>query len=275
MRKTLGMTDYIKAAFNFGVPVPGVGDIPLNWLFMGLTGGLAFVAWPFGLIGGAVEITYLMTMASNKRFQSIVKSRMNYLKSCDKAEMISEMLYDLSKKEKEGLLYEKCIGFKQWCDDIIKLVKEMDERGMMGMAESYKESLSDLLMIYIKLSLMIYNIKKNMENAGDEELDTKVKSYEDIMSKISEDRIEERASLQNTMDIINKRLVMREGLRRKEEAARIELLRMDEQIRLIRDQVLMSDDPSSLSINLTTAISILDTHSEWMKENNMIMEMER
>ena len=47
--------DYLKAAFHFSIPVPGLGGLPLNYLFLGLTAGATIAYWPFLLFGSAAK----------------------------------------------------------------------------------------------------------------------------------------------------------------------------------------------------------------------------
>ena len=43
--------DYLKAAFNVRVRVPGLGGVPINWLYLTAIAGLSFAAWPMLLVG--------------------------------------------------------------------------------------------------------------------------------------------------------------------------------------------------------------------------------
>jgi hypothetical protein len=67
--------DYVREAFNASPRLPGLGNLPLNW--MGLAGfaTLGLLNPGFLLIGAAVEIAFLATLSNNARFQNYVRGK--------------------------------------------------------------------------------------------------------------------------------------------------------------------------------------------------------
>ncbi len=48
--------------------------------------------------------------------------------------------------------------------------------------------------------------------------------------------------------------------------------RLDEQVQLIKDEVILTRDPAGLSQNVTAAASMIEEQSEWFKNNAMLLE---
>lgn len=78
------MGRYLKAAFLVGVPVPGLGRLPLNAMAAFAVAVLGFVEPSVWLAGLGVEVAFVGALAFNPRFQNIVNARA--LPSATKAE---------------------------------------------------------------------------------------------------------------------------------------------------------------------------------------------
>ena len=266
-RRQLGMADFLKAAFNIKISVPGIGGIPVNWAFMALVGGLTIAAWPLGLIGGSIELAYLMSMSSSLRFQRVVRSQMGDLAHEDGEREIETILG-------RGMLYQNYEAFAKWCEEVVSIAEDtMGKDDSSGILASYKDNLFDLRMIYAKLLRIMQNIQCNISKKMDSDLEEKLATYQGELAELPENHpAEERISLQGTIDIIIKRIEMQKQLQDRLQITRGELRRLDEQIRLIKDQVILSKDPSVLSANLTVATTIIDTHSAWMRDNQILIQ---
>ena len=273
--RQLGMMDFVKAAFNLKVQVPGIGGLPVNWLFMGLAGGLAIAAWPLGLMAGSLELAYLFSMSSSTRFQMAVRSQLGDLDHEDEEERIDDIVYSLDRRgARTGMsLFDRYMEFKRWCDEVLSIAETCCGKAGSGMLGPYKDNLLELRLIYAKLANMIQGMESNIGSSIERELGDSKAAYEREMSELPDDHpAEERASLQGTIDILEKRLEMQRELKGRLLVARCEMRRLDEQVRLLRDQVLLSKDPSVLSVNLDATTAVLDTHSEWMRDNQSLIQ---
>src|SRR5580693_2692256 len=75
------MWRYLGAAFLAGIPVPGLGRLPLNAMVVVAFGVLGFVQPLFWFAGFGLELTFLVGLASNDRFQKLVDA--SHLPSAD------------------------------------------------------------------------------------------------------------------------------------------------------------------------------------------------
>ena len=64
---------YIAAAFNLKVPLPGLGQLPLNKLLLAVFAVLGLANPGFWFLGAALETGYLLALAGNERFQRLVQ----------------------------------------------------------------------------------------------------------------------------------------------------------------------------------------------------------
>ena len=71
-KKPSSLWDYVREAFNAKPRVPGLGDVPANWLFVLATGVLGLVNPGVWLLGAGVELAYLTVLSHNERFRKFV-----------------------------------------------------------------------------------------------------------------------------------------------------------------------------------------------------------
>ncbi len=69
------MWRYLRAAFFVGVPVPGLGRLPVNAMGAFAVGVLGFVEPSLWLVGLGLETALVSTLAFHPRFQKVVDSR--------------------------------------------------------------------------------------------------------------------------------------------------------------------------------------------------------
>ena len=65
------MLRHLRAAFLLATPVPGLGSIPWNVVAVATAVALGFVHPGFWLLGLGLETAYLLTLATNPRFQRL------------------------------------------------------------------------------------------------------------------------------------------------------------------------------------------------------------
>src|SRR5260370_42504715 len=69
------MWRYLKAAFLVGVPVPGLGCLPLNAMGAFAMAVLGFIEPSVWLPAFGVEVAVVGSLAFNRRFQNVVDAR--------------------------------------------------------------------------------------------------------------------------------------------------------------------------------------------------------
>ena len=71
-RRKPGFSDYLAEAFNAGLNIKGMGEIPVNKMFILGIFILGFSNPGFWFLGMALEFIYLWFLSTNPRFQNYV-----------------------------------------------------------------------------------------------------------------------------------------------------------------------------------------------------------
>ncbi len=264
--------DYVKSAFNHRCDIAGLGGVPVNWLYLALVGGISIVAWPFGLAGLGLEAVYLGSMAGNPRYQMIVRSQRIQETTALQETEIDQMAYNLPTE-----LNRRYCDFRDWCREVESIARTVDG----GIADSYRKNLMSLRSTYVQLATGIANIDKMEDDSqysysygsrrnrtGEkEDLEGKIAAVQQAIDKLPEDApYEQRASMEATIESLRTRQGMVKEKKDHLAVNLAELQRLDEQVKLMRDQVLVgSRDTSSLTANLEATCAVIDSHAEWLK----------
>jgi hypothetical protein len=260
----VGMWDYIKAAFN-ARPL-GMFVAP-NWVAVaavGLLGILHPAAW---LIGAGLELGYLLMLASNKRFQRYVAgSGMVEAQQATKAKLDAIL---------DGLtptLKERYRALERRCQAI--LAQQHPERGLDDEIRAQGEGLGRLLWIYLRLLSTYQQFARllgEMINSGRER-----ESLEDridrVQAELARDFVSEdlRASLTSQLEILRQRQASQREAREKLAFLDAELTRIEEQVELVREQAVLSSDPSAVSARIDEIGSTLAGTNQWIREQKQV-----
>lgn len=261
----LGYWDYVKAAFARGHRVPGMGRMPLNQ--MGL---LAFavlgVANPgFWFLGAAAELAYLGTLSSNPRFQRLVQGERleKRQQSVD-----TQVRRNLAALDPES--HDRYRRLHHECRQILGLAPARNERELGSLSDMRAGGLNQLLSLFQRLLMSRRVISTNLSTLDAEALEADVARLAERLKEAGPDTPLAR-SLQATHDIQTKRLA---NLARAKESLVVidaELTRIEQQVRLIREETAVSGGPEVLSARLDAVTATLDETSKWMDQNAEIL----
>jgi hypothetical protein len=261
----LGYLDYVKAAFNVRPHIPGLGHVPVNWLYLAAIGvaGIAFP--PLWLIGAAGELALLAGLSNNARFQNAVRARRRLLHGALEEEQIESLIQSLS-----GGYRHKYERFRERCAEVLQIVKRV---GHMSDAdyETYQKHLADLREVYAKMlgmldMLAIYS--------RDWEKTDPTPQMKDIQAELDANGLPPgvRKSREATLDVLERRAESRAAISARAHVVNSELARLEEQVALLRDQALLTRDPAVLSESMDATAEILEEHTSWLQENMGLME---
>ena len=215
-KNELGYLDYVKAAFNAKVKVPGLGKVPFNWL--GLIGiGAVSLAFPFiAMIGAGAELFYLYVLSSDKRFKNFVKAeQLQKLKNSEEdIKRVAVMQLPVKDRQSYYALLEKCNKIRQLAENY--------STGMVSdsLRDSY-DSLNELLDVSLKLLSTKNVINKFVQTDEIETVEEKIKSIQKL--EANETSESAKKSYQSTLEILNKRLVVLKNAEEKLKSINIDL----------------------------------------------------
>lgn len=273
----LGFRDYVKAAFNarpWGMPIPP------NWLMLAGWGILGFLNPGFWALGAGVEIAYLFLLTSNARFRRLVQSKALARARKESEARIERIVAGLETEDRER--YQRV---EEQCRSVVER-----QGGDVPQADvvAQGEGLGRLLWIYLRLISTRRSVLRSLEEAlaelregrsrsrggeGEEGcllIEAKVKALEARLSGEAGLPEEVRKSLTGQVEILQMRLKNRRETLEKLTFLDAELTRIEEQVKLIREQATLAADPGSVSRRIDQVSATLGGTSQWIREQQRI-----
>jgi hypothetical protein len=258
----LTYSDYVKAAFNYKMKVPAMGNVPINWLGLLGVGVLSLVTTPHVLlIGAGLELMYLLSLSASPRFQKVVQGMELLKKQSQWDEKKNRILARLSPGAQA-----KFRELELKCQKVVTVYETASiETGQLDMSRLV--ILNQLLWTSLRLLNSREMIIKNIKNEPKEALQRKIDNLEKSFKAETSDRI--RKTLESTIDIMKKRLENISSADEKIKSIDLELLRIEEQLELLQNLAAMDGGQTggALSEKIDSLAASINETSEWMKTN--------
>ena len=247
-----GFWQTVKAAFNarpFGMFVPP------NWLGLSAVAMLGFRQPGFWVLGAGLELAYLAILVSNSRFQRAVQA-VGLSQDLDAGQAkIDAALAELPDPERKRFR-----DLERQCQAVLS---QQSSGGAMELLEQ-EGGLGRLLWVYLRLLLTRRTIEKAMNelleselrqnpgsakagkgDRGCEILDGRIR---DLQRKIDDRAVSEelKRSLTGQAEILQQRLANRKDGLGKLEFLEAELTRIEEQVKLIKEQSSLASDSGAV-----------------------------
>ena len=256
-----GFLDYLTAAFN-ARPI-GMYVAP-NWIGLAAIGILGVANPGFWVLGAGLELGYLLTLATNKRFQNTVSGKPLTAARQAWNQKISKVLDRLDPADVRT--YD---ALAARCRSILDLQLQNADEPPEGL-EQQADSLGRLSWMFLRLLLARRTIGQVMGGAqNDVELQKKIASLERQQHQpgLSE---ELSRSLGGQLEILRQRLQQRTDGDRKLAYLDAELERISQQVELIREQAAMSTDPAVLSRRIDDITATLGSTGQWIRDQQQV-----
>jgi hypothetical protein len=260
-----GLWSYIKAAFNAR---PIGMFVPPNWV--GLVGFamLGILNPGFWAIGAGLELAYLFGLSTNSRFQRVVDAKKLLEQRKDWQQRLSKMIGQLGSDERER--YWKLERRAQAI-----LEQQRSASGETAELQMQAEGLGRLLWIYLTLLRTRQQIVRVVRESLDlernkEPLDRRIQRLNSALEKesVNEDL---RKSLEGQLEILRQRMEKRKETREKLVFLDAELVRIEEQVELIREQAVMASEPHAVSERIDNIASTLSGTQQWIRDQQKIL----
>jgi hypothetical protein len=136
--------------------------------------------------------------------------------------------------------------------------------------EAQNDSLGKLLWMFLRLLLMRQTIDKVIK--GPEESGTLTDRLETLRQRLDDPGLADtlRTSLQGQIEILEQRLDKRREAREQLAFLDSELIRIREQVELIREQAALSSDPELLTERIDRITSTLGGTADWIREQQRV-----
>lgn len=260
-----GLLGYIRAAFN-ARPM-GMFVAP-NWVGLGAFGLLGLLNPGFWIVGAGLELAYLITLASNKRFQRTVDAEAMQDAVEGSVAKVKQLLDQLGPAERQR--YQAL----EWrCRSVIS--EQHLGAGAIADLRLQGEGLGKLLWIYLRLLVsrqafarLLY--ESGREEAGGEPLEQKIRRIQRTLDEPPPESEELRKSLLSQMEILQQRLTTQREAAEKLAYLDAELARVEQQVELIREQAVVSTDPAAVSHRIDQIAATLSGTNQWIRDQQQV-----
>ncbi len=256
-----GFKEYIQEAFNAR---PLGMWVPPNWVALGVFGLLGAITPGFWVLGAGLELGYLYFLASHPRFQNLVKARIQSQLQKKQYRKLNDWI---GKLEPEG--QKRYQALEQRCRNILELLSNTETTIPLS---TQGEGLRRLLWIFLRLLLTRQSIVRALQESQmqkTETLDERIKRLEDKLKNqtLNEDL---RKSLSAQLDILHQRQDKQRVAKENLAFLDAELIRIQEQVELLREQAVLSTGPEVVSQRIDQIANTLGDTTQWIQEQQRI-----
>ena len=259
-----GFWDYVREAFRAR---PIGMFVPPNWVGIGAFGLLSLLNPGFLVLGAGLELAYLGVLANNMRFQRWVQAVYQSRTVRGWQARINGLIGQLSP---EGQRRYRVLEVR--CRAILE--HQYRDGAISSGLDSQSEGLGRLLWVYLRMLSMrqaIERIVRDSADAGEdsEQLAGRVRALEVQLKEqsLSDDL---RRSLTGQVEILQQRLEKRKEAREKLAFVDAELVRIQEQVELVREQAVLATTPETVSQRIDQITSTLGGTNQWIREQQQI-----
>ena len=256
-----GFFDYVGAAFN-ARPI-GMFVAP-NWVGLAAFGLLGLTNPGFWVLGAGLELGYLLTLATNSRFQQTVSARPLNQSRAEWNARIQKVLGKL-----EGSDRRTYDALAARCRSIIDLQLHGATEPPHGL-EAQADGLGRLSWMFLRLLLARRTITSVLGGTrNDVDLQRKIAALERQQDQpgLSE---ELARSIHGQLEILRQRSQQRTEGDRKLAYIEAEIERIEQQVELIREQAALTTDPELLSRRIDDITATLGSTGQWIRDQQQV-----
>lgn len=244
------MWRYLKAAFLVGVPVPGVGRLPLNAMAAAAFGIFGFAEPSLWLLGLGLETSILFALTTSERFRKVVDSE--HLSSSERnvdaqrRALITTLPPDLQRR---------LIDLTRTCQRVLEVSRQSDD----FLIETNRDALQRLEWVYLKLLVARNNLAAIPASGAEMNLRSQITDLNNSLNAGSASP-SLRESKEATLAILKERLA---NVRRRAETLDeidSDLARIEAQTQLLLENATMQGKPASISTDIELASNLASSN---------------
>jgi hypothetical protein len=256
-----GLLDYVTAAFN-ARPM-GMFVAP-NWVGLAAFGLLGIANPGFWVLGAGLELGYLLTLATNSRFQRAISSKPLSAARAEWNVRIDRLTGRLNGEDRE-----RYAALAQRCASIIDLQTQGGSEMPHGI-ETQADSLGRLSWMFLRLLVARSTIHSVLGEGDESEALEQRRRALERQANDEAAPADLRRSLSGQIEILRQRIDQRDEAERKLAFIDAELARIEEQVELIREQAALSTDPEVLSRRIDDIAATLGGTGQWIRDQQNV-----
>lgn len=257
----LSYWDYVRAAWRFRPRLGWLGQMPVNKMALAAFALLGVVNPGFWLLGLAGEIAYLGFLSSNASFQKLVQGEQLLQRQVGWEGRVQQVAAALSPDSQAR--YRRLLG---QCGLILGMSEKAAQESLGSLQDLRAGGLNQLLWLFLRLLSSRELIIANLAQVDRATLEADVARIRDRLALTQAESPLAR-SLQATLDIQSKRLENLNRARTSLDVIDAELERVEQQVRLIREEIAVGGGPDQLSARLDAVTSTMAETTRWMDQN--------
>ena len=257
----LSYWDYVRAAWRFRPRLGWLGQMPVNKMALAAFALLGVVNPGFWLLGLAGEIAYLGFLSSNASFQKLVQGEQLLQRQVGWEGKLQQVAAALSPDSQAR--YRRLLG---QCGMILGISEKTAQESLGSLQDLRAGGLNQLLWLFLRLLSSRELIIANLAQVDRATLEADVARIRDRLALTQAESPLAR-SLQATLDIQSKRLENLNRARTSLDVIDAELERVEQQVRLIREEIAVGGGPDQLSARLDAVTSTMAETTRWMDQN--------
>ena len=256
-----GFLQYVAAAFN-ARPI-GMFVAP-NWVGLAAFGILGLTNPGFWVLGAGLELGYLLTLATNTRFQRAIASKPLSAARSEWNDRVERLMGRLEADDR--VRYN---ALAERCRSIIDLQTQGGADMPHGI-ESQADSLGRLSWMFLRLLVARRTIRTVLD--GGEREGTIEKRMASLQRQAADESLDAdlRRSVTGQIEILGQRIAQRDEAQRKLAYVESELTRIEQQVELIREQAALSTDPEILSRRIDEIAATLGGTGQWIRDQQKV-----
>ena len=259
----LSYWDYVKAAFWKPVRSRVLGAMPLTQMLLASFGIAGFVNPGFWLLGLAGVVAFVGGRSASERFQKLVEGERLLARAGtaeDKLKAAYERLQPASQSRYRALVVV--------CREVLGLGTGGGE-GSLG--DFRAGNLNQMLWLFLRLLASREAITDTLARIDRRQLEAGLESLKSRVAAAADPEGALARSLRATLEIQEKRLANLDTATNNLAVLDAELERIEQQVRLVREESAVSRSPEALSARLDSVSSTLSETSRWMDQHADLM----
>jgi hypothetical protein len=255
---------YLAAAFNAR---PKGMFVPPNWVGLAAIGLLSIQLWPLLIVGLGLELAYLFALVNNRRFRAWVDSRLltSERQIWDaKIERLVQSLDTASQMRYRGL-EDRCRG----------MVTDPALADHVQTRQQLSQALGQLAWVYLQLLVTRSTTQRLLQEsqaAARQKGGSLHERQRELEARLKSDDLDAdlRRSLEGQLELVGQRLSGRDDAKAKLDFIDAELVRVEEQVHLVREQAVLAADPETASSRIDAIQSTLGSTTQWIRDQSRL-----
>jgi len=256
-----GFSDCLAEAFNAGLNIKGMGEIPVNKLFILGVFILGFSNPGFWFLGIALEFIYLWFLSTNPRFQNYVFAKQLDEVKESRSQKMNELIASLTPEN-----HSRLKRLNANLAEISKLMRWNLDEGAGFMNQSRQQTLNHLPSIFLKLLKTKQLIEESLHRTRASDITAEIKKLEKQLGPNVSPAIEK--SLKSNIEIHRKRLDNLSVANENETLVELELQRIENQLHQVREEIALDGSPEGLSSSIDRVNNALGETQDWINNHS-------